>query len=151
MASCRLPLFFKACTPNPAYPTTNALGQMPPFHLIPACTESTRHVSSSSPLLCLSLQNAASHLLAQTDALLRRLPQVQPLSGQHNAAGTFLPFPDYADARWVAHPLPQPSAAVYLCSNPFFEHEQGLHVQCQQQLLFVCLETTCAFVIPGEV
>lgn len=139
MASCRLPLFFKACTPNPAYLTTNALGQMPPFHLIPACTESTRHVSRSSPLLCLSLQNAASHLLAQTDALLRRPPQVQPLSGQHNAAGTFLPFPDYADARYAAQTLPQLSAAMYPSSNPLFGHKQSLHMQCQQQLLFVCL------------
>lgn len=49
-------------------------------------------------------ENAASHLLGQTDALLRRLPQVQPLSGQQNATATFLPFPDYADARdrWKA-------------------------------------------------
>ncbi len=79
---------------------------MPSFHLASACIESTLQVPSGSPLLCLSLQNAASHLLAQTDALLRRLPQVQPLSGQHNVMGSFLSFPDYADARCVAQTLP---------------------------------------------
>lgn len=103
---------FKACTGSPAQPAMNAQSQMPPIYLIPACTESMQHVSSGSHLLCLSLQNAASHLLAQTDALLRRLPQVQPLSGQHNATGTFLPFPDYADARYVAQTLPQPPAVM---------------------------------------
>lgn len=103
----RLPLLsFEACTANPAQPTIIAQRRTPPFHLRYACTESMRHVSSGSHLLCLSLQNAASHLLEQTDALLRRLPQVQPLSGQQNATGTCLSFPDYADARYVAQTLP---------------------------------------------
>ena len=76
---------------------------MPPFHRFSLSLVNA--VCIGSLLLCLSLQNAASHLLGQTDALLRRLPQVQPLSGQQNATATFLPFPDYADARCAAKTL----------------------------------------------
>ena len=45
------------------------------------------------------VQSAASQLLEQVDALLRRLPQVQPMSGHAVEGSSFLSPDDYTTAR----------------------------------------------------
>lgn len=44
-------------------------------------------------------ENAAGHLLDQTDALLRRMPLVQPISGQSSEDGAYMSLAQYTDAK----------------------------------------------------
>ena len=47
------------------------------------------------------MQNAAGHLLDQTDALLRRMPLVQPISGRGSEDGAYTSLAQYTDAKYV--------------------------------------------------